>query len=462
MRSYLLRRLLLALPAFWLLATVVFLLSRMLPGSFGEERILETEAGFYTKGNDSSRQAAYVQYLQKTGQDKPLFYFSLSPSPLPDTLYRVFPEARRQQLQRLTFRGGSWPAVAAFDAAVQQLVQHARQNGQHNLEPHLQVLRYSTDSHKLRLALKALAGTDTDVTTQALTRATATKFGSVESHFSTYGFLLPTPRWNGTDNQYRTWLTGLFYGDFGRSYRTNRPVVEMLWEAIGNTFWLLLCSMLFTLALALELSVQLSKRKMKWLRRMVLPSLFVVDSIPLFVLALLLLVLLANPDFLQLFPVYGMGYFATEPLPLWQRLGQWLQFMALPIISMVLVNLPYLTNQIYTSLQASLNANYTRTAKAKGLPEHLVIRRHALRNALLPVITIVSDFLPALVDGSIIIETIFAIPGIGRLLVESVLARDYPVLTTIVLLVLAVRMLAYALAEAAYAWADPRIKQKLA
>lgn len=354
-----------AIPAIWLLGTLVFLLSRLLPGSFAEERLLNQEGGFYSKGSQSSREEALRQYQERTGQNLPVFYFGLTS-----------PNKNTDQAQHIS--------------------------------------------------------------------------------------LFPQLSWHGADNQYHRWLKGVFTGDLGTSYRTGLPVLDMIWKSIGNTFWLLLASMLVTLILAMELSILMARERLRWLRSLVLPILFFIDSIPMLVLSLLLLVLLANPDFLQLFPVYGMGYYVPGQLSFWQELGQRLQYMALPHLALVLVNLPYITNQVYSSLQAALQAAYTRTARAKGLPERLVIRRHALRNALLPLITIVSDFLPALVSGSILVETIFAIPGIGRLLVESVLARDYPVLVAIVLVVLVVRMVAYTLADIAYALADPRLKPKLA
>ncbi|GHA57206.1 ABC transporter permease [Pontibacter akesuensis] len=453
----LIRKLLLILPALWLLGTIVFLLSRLLPGSFGAERFLQKEAGYYSTGTEQSRQAAYAQFQEKSGLDLPLFYFSLSSTSLPDSLQRVFPEARRQQLEKLTFVYSDWTAVAAYDTAVQRLLLGAPTN----TAPYIQTLRYSTDPEKLRVAAQRL----TQSTDQALAKAAVgveQKLQQLEQNGLKHAFLLPHISWHGTDNQYHKWLTILLAGDLGTSYRTGRPVMEMVEEAIGNTLWLLLCSMALTLILAVELSVQMAKGRMQWLRRFTLPSLFLLDSIPLFVLALLLLLLFANPNFLQLFPMYGMGYFTPQTLSLGQQVAQWFQFMALPIICLVLANLPYMANQCYTLLQASMQQDYTRTARAKGLPEQQIIRKHAFRNALIPLITIVSDFLPALVDGAFIIETIFAIPGVGRLLVESVLARDYPVLLAIVLVILFVRMVAYALADIGYVLADPRIKQQVA
>ncbi|AKD04163.1 ABC transporter permease [Pontibacter korlensis] len=458
---HLLRKLLLAIPALWIIGTLVFLLSRMLPGSFGQDRILDLEGSFYSKSSQGSREAAYKAYLQKTGQHLPLFYFSISPSVVPDTLSLIFPEQRQEQLRQLAYKYGNWPVVVKFNVQARQLEQSFKEHKTPEIELLLQTLGHSSDLEQLRHACSNLQrlATNTAVSDKA-GRVAYTLEALVEKQ-QRFAYLLPDLNWHGPENQYHRWLTAAIAGDFGTSYRTGRSVLEMIGESIGNTLLLLLGSMLITLALSLELSIQMVKGSMRWLRNITMPLLFLIDSMPTLIIAMLLLVLLANPDFLQLFPVYGMGYYTSESLPFWQQLFQQLQFMALPLVVMVLANLPYITNQLYSSLHAAMLADYSRTARAKGLSENKVIRQHALRNALLPLITLVSDFLPALVSGSILIETIFAIPGIGRLLIDSVLSKDYPVLIAIVLVVLIVRIVAYALADLAYAWADPRLKQKL-
>ncbi|MCJ8167433.1 ABC transporter permease [Pontibacter sp. E15-1] len=379
MWPFLLKRLLLAIPALWALATAVFLLSRMLPGTFASERLLQNNApGYYSKGTEADKQAAYTLYMKRTGLDLPLFYLSVAPA-------------------------------NGLPAAQNKLPAESSQ---------------------------------------------------IQDRQRSFAYLTPSVSWHGSQNQYHQWLVGALHGNLGESYRTSRPVTESLLEAIGNTFWLLLISMVLTFALALELSIQMIRKKGKWLRRALLPFLFITDSVPSFVLALLLLVFLANPDFLQLFPVYGMGYYTPDQLTAWQEMVQRAYYMALPMLCLVLFNLPYLTNQVYASLHTAMQADFARTARAKGLGESAVVRGHALRNALLPIITIVSDFIPALVTGTFIVETIFAVPGIGRMLIEAVLSRDYPVLTGIVLLIAAFRIVAFVMADIAYAWADPRIRQQ--
>ncbi|PRY07309.1 peptide/nickel transport system permease protein [Pontibacter ummariensis] len=457
MPPYLLKRILYAIPFLWLVASVIFLLSRLLPGSFAEARILEEKQGYYSKGSQSTRQAVYQDYLHKTRQDLPLFYFSLSPA-LPQG---VLLEADKLQAERLLWKYGDKEAVHPYLESLPHLEQELRLSPQDDAAEHLETLHKSLDKEKMLLAATAIYREATTKEAQKAAEQVVLGLQAMQPQ-PAYSFLLPTFTWHGAQNQYHQWLFQTLKGDLGVSYRSSRPVGELLWEAISNTFWLLLSSMLIVFFLALELSMCLVQGKGKYLRRFLFPSFFVLDSIPAFVLALLLLVLFANPSFLQLFPVFGMGYYAAENLPPFARAGQWLQYMALPLLCLVLANLPYITNQVYTAVQSARQADYARTARAKGLSERAVIRTHVLRNALLPVITLVSDVLPALVAGSVIIETIFAIPGVGRLLVESVLARDYPVLLAIVLLTVLVRLVAYFMADVTYRWADPRLKHRTA
>jgi peptide/nickel transport system permease protein len=463
MLPYLIRRLLLAIPALWLMATAVFLLSRLLPGSFATERILQQEAGYYSKGNDSDRQAAYHDYMRRTGQDQPLFYFSVTPDPQPaDSIFRRYTEAQQRQLQKLSWHYGNAKTAESYIKSMLLLQKELEQYNESSLVSYLPVLQQETNYAALHTAAKnSLEAAKFPQVIKAAEQVLA-RLEQMQRQKEPLVFLKPQLSWHGSHNQYHQWLVRLLQGDLGSSYRNSRPVMVLLAEAIGNTWWLLICSMVLTFVLALELSILMAQTKGRALRRYMLPALFIADSIPLFVLALVLMVLLANPKFLQLFPVFGMGFYSSQQLSLWQQATQWGQYMALPMLCLVLANLPYVTNQIYASINMAMQADYTRTAKAKGLAEGAIIRRHALRNALLPIITIVSDFLPALVAGTFVIETIFALPGIGRLLIESALSRDYPVLVGIILVIAAFRMVAYLLADLGYAWADPRIKQQLA
>jgi peptide/nickel transport system permease protein len=458
MANPLLKRLLLAILVLWSIATAVFLISKMMPGTYGSEQLNQAAPGYYSRGDAAVRDRAYREFLRSTGQDLPLFYFSIASGATPDTLHRVFPMRDRLFLERLAFRYGDPLQATLFFRSLKEFEATISEQQQAALQPYLYAIYQHTQPIQLRSALHTLDSlplTSRSPQKQQLLAEGHTILNTSKKH----RYLLPAFHWHGISNQYHLWFSGMVNGDWGISLRDGRPVSQVLYKAIGNTWWLLLASITLASLLAMELALLMIRRAGRKWRQFTLPSLFLLDSIPLFVLAILLLVLLASPAFLQLFPVYGMGFHSASEPSLFARISQWLLYMALPMICLVLANLPYLTNQFYHALKAVSGQDYIRTARAKGLSESTVIRKHMLRNALLPVITLLSDFLPALVAGAVIIETIFAIPGVGRLLVDSVLARDYPVIVGIVVVIALFKLLSHLLADLLYHVADPRLRQ---
>lgn len=263
-------------------------------------------------------------------------------------------------------------------------------------------------------------------------------------------------RWHGAGNQYHRWLGKAATGDLGLSFRTGQPVTEQLAAALAYTVPLTGTALLVAVGMALVLAQRLAVRS-RW-RHLVRTLLAGAQALPLFVVALALLLTFANPEVLAWFPAYGLAPSATADLGAWSRLSSYLMHLALPVTALVLVALPELTLQLEASLAQELRAGYATTARAKGLAETAVVRRHALRNALLPTLTQIAELLPVLVAGAVVVEVIFALPGMGRLLAAAAAGRDYPVLVGGVLLTGGARLLALLLADLLYYWADPRIR----
>ncbi|QIL75843.1 ABC transporter permease [Hymenobacter sp. HDW8] len=231
-------------------------------------------------------------------------------------------------------------------------------------------------------------------------------------------------QWNGSDNQYHRWLRSAVHGDLGQSYRSGQPVTAVLGEALRFTLPLTISAALLATLLSIALGLWLVCGGPAFL----LTILYGIDALPLFVVALGLLLLLANPDILPLFPAYGMGQQTLENAPWSEQISSYLYYSALPLASLVLVKLPSLVVQLHDALRHELGANYAITARAKGLSTYQVATRHALRNALLPVIALLTDLLPALVAGAVVVEVIFALPGMGRLMADAAAGHDFPVL----------------------------------
>ena len=170
-------------------------------------------------------------------------------------------------------------------------------------------------------------------------------------------------------------------------------------------------------------------------------------------MSLALLLLFANPDVLNVVPAGGQA--PAAPLA---AAGYWAARALLPLLSLVVVVLPELTLPLAAALRQELSAGYATTARAKGLPLRRVLRRHALPNALLPLLTTLTELLPTLVAGTVVVEVVFALPGSGRLLAEAAATHDYPVVVGGVLLAAAVRLLGLVLADVLYFLIDPRLR----
>ena len=243
----------------------------------------------------------------------------------------------------------------------------------------------------------------------------------------------------------------------GWSYRDGQPIGTKLRAALVYTLPLAgLAAVVATLA-ALALGLVLADGSpassgASWRGGLHL-ALTSLQGIPVFALALGLLFLFANPDALNLLPAYSL---ADNPdgLPTEAFALQ----LIMPTLTLVLAMLPELTLPLAAALRHELRADYATTARAKGVPTAALLRRHALPNALLPLLTTFAGLLPTLLAGTVLVETVFALPGMGRLLAEAAAAHDYPVVVTGVLFTAGVRLVCLALADMLYALADPRIR----
>lgn len=254
--------------------------------------------------------------------------------------------------------------------------------------------------------------------------------------------------------QYFLWLKRLFTGQL-YSFKDGRPVLDKIGERIGNTLLLNLVSILIIFSLAIPLGVFSARKRYTFFDNLGTFGAYLGISIPGFWLAYLLIL-----GTVKVFgyPVLGMRSFVTEDLNTMEIVLDRLWHLMLPSILLSIGGIAALSRYTRSSMLEVVRQDYIRTAKAKGLPEEEVYYRHALRNALLPIVTLFGFLIPGLIGGSIIIETVFAWPGIGRLAYQSVLARDYPVVMTINTITAVLVLLGNFIADVLYAIVDPRIR----
>ena len=457
MLGYVLKRLLLLLPTLWIICSLVFFLSKIVPGTCLDVALERTSQSLANPGK--------VDLPVDQEPIVPLFYFSVRSRAEPDSLYRLRPELHQTFLRNLTLQSGNWPEVAAFYSTLNTL-NNSQPSG---VKTSSQILNRQIQTiytvKELQAVEQALVRLKSRALHQALPQPylktiekAQQQLRNIQGNSQSVNVFIPALTWHGANNQYHAWFTAFILGDMGISCRNEEPVNTVIAEAFTNTFYITFLSLGLLFVLALELSIWLSKAaSAKW-RQPVLAVLYAVDSVPLFIIALFLLTLFANAAYFNVFPVYGTGADVPTDMPVYITWVYQLPFLALPVISLTIVNLPYVTGQIYQAIQQVQGREFVLTAKAKGLPEQAVLRRHVLRNALLPVITLLTGFLPALVTGAVVIEIIYAVPGMGHLLHDSVLFRDSPVLIGIVLYLGLIKILANVLADLLYYRADPRIR----
>lgn len=255
--------------------------------------------------------------------------------------------------------------------------------------------------------------------------------------------------------QYFIWLKHLVQGDFGYSYINGRPVLGLILERIPATLMLMSCSMLITLLCTIPLGILAALRRDTWVDNVITVFTFVGMSIPTFWLSLLMILYFSLN--LGLLPSSGMIDPVRASSGFWSQSWDVAAHMVLPLLVMTIGSLAGLTKYMKMGMLSILGQDYILTARAMGFSNRVVSWKYAAKNAALPVITLMGMSLPNLVSGSFIIEYIFAWPGMGRLGVDSVFMRDFPVIMGIILISSLMIILGNLLSDIAYAVLDPRV-----
>ena len=261
--------------------------------------------------------------------------------------------------------------------------------------------------------------------------------------------------------QYAKWFKGLIQLDLGRSFSPDRRKVwDKIRERLPVTILINVLSMILIMVAAVPLGVKAAVKQNSLFDQVTTILVFLAYAAPAFWVALLLMLFFGIE--LNWLPVSGlhtlMGY---DSMSTWEKTLDWARHLILPVFVSAIGGLAGFSRYTRSSMLEVLRQDFITTARAKGLPERVVIYRHALKNALLPLITILGLSIPGLIGGSVIFESIFAIPGVGQLMWSSVMARDYPVLMGNLVIVSVLTLLGNLMADMGYAAADPRIRTGL-
>ena len=265
---------------------------------------------------------------------------------------------------------------------------------------------------------------------------------------------LDRPLWE----QYAVWLGRTLHGDLGRSLKDGRSVWDKIRERLPLTITLNSLAILITFAIAIPLGILSAVKTGSVADQVSTVTVFMLYSLPTFWVGTLIIIFFCGGDFLAWFPPAGLHSLAYEPTwPVMRRFADYMHHLAMPLVVTTYATFAFLSRVLRSSMLEVKSQDYVRTARAKGVEERVVILKHILRNSIIPIVTNIGGLLPALIGGSVIIETIFSLPGLGFLGFQAVLSRDYPVVLALLSASSGLALIGILVSDVALVLVDPRI-----
>ncbi|MGZ4054868.1 MAG: ABC transporter permease [Bacteroidia bacterium] len=491
MLKYIFKRIVIFIPTLLVITLLGFIISINAPGDPVESMVVAPQ-GSGEIGSQTLNQIQQKKILrEKLGLDLPVFYISLSSLSRPDTLYKIYNKNEREALDRLIDQYGNWPVIQEYYKSLSKFYDEQ--------------LKFIPDTNQLKAVDKNIV-TETlnQVKFEALSLKSShepaiidVKLNKLETLLSSYSFLskfrqplaevkadylkiktlssawknyIPKIVFYGTGNQYHRWLfgdggkysRGLIHGDFGTSYITKQPISDVIYSKIGWSLFFSMLSVILAYAVSIPVGVKAAAKRGSRFDKISSLTLFILYSMPSFWLATLLLMTFANPDVIHLFPASGvkpaLGY--PDGASLFEKIKISFPYIILPAICYTYSSFAFLSRTMRVSMIEIISQDYIRTAHAKGLSEKIVIWKHAFRNALLPIITVFANVFPAAIGGSVIIESIFTIPGMGSETIYAIQNNDYPMIIAVLTITAFLTLVGYLISDILYAIVDPRISYK--
>jgi peptide/nickel transport system permease protein len=257
---------------------------------------------------------------------------------------------------------------------------------------------------------------------------------------------------------YFDWMKKFMVLDLGTSRKDGRPVTSRISEALPITLLLNFITLVIVYIISVPLGIISAVKKNSFFDRSTSLLLFILYSLPSFWIALLLLIFFSGGEFLNMFPLGGFISDYAENAPFFQKAGNIIWHLVLPVITLTYGSFAFLSRYARANMLEVINQQYITTARAKGLSENRVIFIHAFRNSMVPLVTLMASLLPGLLGGSVIVESIFSIPGMGMLAFEAILSRDIPVIMAISSISALLTLAGILSSDLAYALVDPRIR----
>lgn len=457
MTYFLLKRIFLIIPTLLLIALTAFFLSKLVPGDPADSMMALQGI---TSDNPREKQE-YAKLYKDLNLDVPLFYCSLLPNFYPHNINKIIDRDERSLTKSLLKQKVPFHAIESYlisrDSFL-SLPTHDSLTKSLRLE-WTNLISFESDLN----VLTALSTTYqlTDNQNQSVVNPLIASIQSMKS--SQIHFYYPTWRWQGTQNQFHQWVVQIFKGNFGISTKDGRAVLPKIGIAIQWTLLLSIISLLLSLIISVPLGLYTGLKQGTRFDKVNQVVWLIFYAMPVFWLASLLIIYCTSDRYgswLNIFQIPGLWYIPKGESTISAFLNYSHQLI-LPIICMVANDIAPFSTLIRNNVIEQKSKPYILMAYAKGLGPSRILFNHILPNVMLPLITIIGGRLASAMSGALIIEVIFNIPGMGRLMYDSIYAGDWNVVFGILIVLGTISMLVLTISDILYAWYDPRVRSKI-
>ena len=453
MGRYLINRIILILPTLLLVMLASFAISRFIPGD-------KAESMMALQGINPDSPVADKEYKRlytELGLDLPTFYFSIVPEFYPDNANAIHNLKWKNQIRELLQQKCRYDDIQKFLTAKETLVSELKGSSDSLTDKLLNTVMYEPNVAALNTFVENYKNT-TALTSLASWPSYITGFEQMKSNIA--GCYRPKWVWHGVKNQFHRWFSGAIMGDFGISIKDGRPALQKISAALGWTSVLVFLNILLTVLIAVPSGLLAGYRAGGAFDRWSGILWLALYSVPVFWLASMLIVfftLETGTEWYRIFPVPGTWHTAEGAgliTFLFQNAGQ----LALPLICLVANDIAQLSRMVRNNVVNQIFRPYVLQAKSKGLSSGEVLIKHILPNALTPVITSIGGRIPASLSGALVVEIIFNIPGMGRLLYDSIRSADWNVVFGVVVVICLFTIVFLLITDMVYALVNPRIR----
>jgi len=454
MTGYVLKRIVLVVPTLLMVMITAFFLSKLVPGDAASALLVLQ--GIQPDGPNAAKE--YERNYKNLKLDRPTFYFSVLPDFYPENIHQIASATKRKQVSDFLLQKFNYSDIMTYMSVRDQCIQSASMFKNDTLiNENVSILVFETEPDKLKTAIHHLIQNSPSDLSLKITKL---KTSLDDMILNKSGLYYPKIYWHGFDNQFHVWVKDIFAGNFGISLKDGRLVWEKIASALKWTAILILLNVILSTLISIPAGLYAGYKEKGWFDRISSFVWLLLYSTPVFWLASLFIIFCTSDrysTFLNIFPIPGTWYI-REGQGFFRTLGQFSGQLVLPVICLVANDLAQLSRITKNNTVEQKSKLYVTMAKAKGLNQWQILIKHILPNVLLPLITIIGGRIPAGLSGALIIEIVFNIPGMGRLMYESIFSSDWNVVFGILLIVSVFTILFMLFTDIIYAVVNPKIK----